>query len=52
MFSALGKGAAQFEKGAKASARLQQISAVINAYAAINKVMADRKLVFPTKVIT
>ena len=52
MFSALGKGAAQFEKGAKASARLQQISAVINAYAAINKVMADPKLVFPTNVIT
>lgn len=52
MFSALGKGAAQFEKGAKASARLQQISAVINAYAAINKVMADPTLLFPTNVIT
>ena len=51
MFSALGRGAAQFEKGAKASARLQQISAVINAYAAINKVMADPTLAFPTNVI-
>jgi len=51
MFNALSAGMEQFKGGAKAAARLQQVSALVNAYATINKIMADPKLIYPTNVI-
>ena len=41
----------EFSGGAKAAARIQQISATIDAYRTINKIMADPKLTFPTNVM-
>lgn len=42
----------QFVGGAKIAGRIQQVSATIDAYRTINKIMADPKLVFPTNVLT
>ena len=42
----------QFRGTAVAAARIQQISATIDAYKTITKIMADPKLLFPTNVIT
>ena len=41
----------EFVGGAKIAARIQQVSATIDAYRTINKIMADPKLVFPTNVL-
>ena len=52
LMSASAKGFAEFRGGARIAARLQQASAIVNAYATINKIMADPKLGFPANVIT
>ena len=41
----------EFVGGAKIAARIQQVSATIDAYRTINKIMADPKLAFPTNVL-
>lgn len=52
MLNAIARGSKEFAGGAKIAGRLQQASAIINAYSTINKIMADPKLPFPTNVIS
>ena len=50
--NASAKAFGEFVGGAKIAARIQQVSATIDAHRTINKIMADPKLVFPTNVLT